>query len=100
MPGRFLGEGMMHVSFWKYVWDCFIADKASIIAFSVLIITSGIKTAPVPGPPWFEWGWKTAYTWWYDWVHQFFNLPNNRLATQSPPSPPLPPAEQAASVPK
>ena len=86
----------MSIAFWKYVWVCFLADKASIITFSVLIITAGIKTAPVPGPPWFTWDWKTFYTWWYDWVHQFFNLPNTRLAIISPPAPPLPPAENAA----
>jgi hypothetical protein len=85
----------MTLVFWKYVWACFIADKASIIAFCILIITAMIKTAPVPGPPWFIWDWKTFYTWGYDGVHQFFNMPNNRLATQSPPSPPPPPAEQA-----
>ena len=88
----------MTVVFWKYVWTCFLADKASIIAFSVLFLTAGIKTAPVPGPPWFAWDWHTAYTWWYDWIHQFFNLPNNRLAIITPPAPPATPAEQEASA--
>ncbi len=87
---------MVNIGFWRYAWECFLEDKASILAFSILIITAAMKTAPVPGPPWFTWDWKTFYTWWYDATHQFFNMPNNRLATQSSPAPPATPAEQAA----
>jgi hypothetical protein len=61
-----------------------IANKGAVIAFGGLFVTSGFKTIPPPGTPF------DLFTWFYDWGHQFFNLPNNRLNPVPSPQPPLP----------
>lgn len=55
----------------------------TVLAFGGLLVTSAIKTLPPPGTP-FKW-----YEFFYDWSHQFFNLPNNRLLAGAVPTPPL-----------
>lgn len=54
-------------------------------AVELLLITATIKTAPVSKTgPWYE----TAYFWFYDASHQFFNITNTRLNTQQIVTPP------------
>jgi hypothetical protein len=66
--------------FTTYCWT----NKGTILAIGGLIVTSGIKTLPIPGEKF------KIYEWFYDWAHQFFNLPNNRLAHTEIPTPPIP----------
>lgn len=70
--GAFGWVGLMGVN-WKYWLDCINYHWASITVFSGLAMTSMVKVLPVPGTP-FQW-----YPFLYDWIHQFLNMPNNRL---------------------
>jgi hypothetical protein len=54
-------------------------------AVELLMITAIIKTAPVSSSG--RW-WETAYYWFYDGSHQFFNITNTRLNTQQIVTPP------------
>jgi hypothetical protein len=72
---------------WKYWGDCITNNKASILAIGGLIVSSGVKTLPLPGC---TWDIKTTYTWLYDWSHQFLNVTNTRLSTAVVPTPPEP----------
>lgn len=78
----------MHIN-WHYWFDAIENNKTAILAFLGLVVSSGVKTLPLPGTPW---GWATAYTWIYDWSHQFLNVTNTRLATTAVPTPPEPAA--------
>ncbi len=75
----------MHVN-WKYWLDVINYHWASITVFGGLLVTSAIKSMPMPD------GKSAWYLFFYDWGHTFFNLPNPReiLANQQPvAAPPL-----------
>ena len=80
---------MMHVN-WGQFWDYLYGNRVAIETGSLLLISAGIKTLPVPGQPF------APYTWFYDWTHQFLNITNTRLTTQQVPTPP---ANKEAAVP-
>ena len=54
-------------------------------AVEILMITAGIKTMP---NQWSKSWYETIYYWIYDGAHQFFNITNTRLVTQTVPTPP------------
>lgn len=59
-------------------------NRLAIISGMTLLISSAVKTLPMPGTP-FQW-----YTFLYDWSHQFLNITNTRLDAKAPTTPPLP----------
>jgi hypothetical protein len=72
---------------WLPILASFIVNHKAV---ELLMITATIKTAPVSASG--KW-WQTAYFWFYDASHQFFNITNTRLNTQQIVTPP----ETAAS---
>ena len=74
---------------WHYWGDALLNNKGAILAFAGLLISSGVKTLPLPNTPW---AMANIYTWFYDWSHQFLNITNTRLATTAVPTPPEPAA--------
>ncbi len=64
---------------WARAWEYLYGNKVSIITFGGLLATSAVKTLPAPGVPF------KFYAFFYDWSHQFFNIPNTRLLQAPPP---------------
>jgi hypothetical protein len=71
---------MTHGPTWEYLYGNRVAIGAGFLA----VFSAAIKTMPQPGTKF------NAYTWFYDWTHQFLNITNTRLTTTpviTPPSP-------------
>ena len=77
----------MHVN-WSQLWDYLYGNRLAIEGALLFVITSGVKTAPIPT--------STAKLWMYDWLHQLFNITNTRLNVTPTITPPDP---KEASVP-
>ena len=69
----------MHVN-WGQVWDYVYGNRLAIEGGLLFVITSGVKTSPIPT--------TTLKLWVYDWLHQLFNITNTRLTTQPVVTPP------------
>lgn len=72
---------MPHVN-WGQIWDYLYGNRLAIEGALLFVITSGVKTSPVPS--------STMKLWMYDWLHQLFNITNTRLNTQPTVTPPSP----------
>ena len=73
--------GVMHVN-WSQLWDYLYGNRLAIEGAVLFVVTSGIKTAPVPTSVW--------ALWLYDWGHQLFNITNTRLNSTPTVTPPAP----------
>jgi hypothetical protein len=69
----------MHID-WGRLWDYLYGNRLAIEGGLLFVITSGIKTSPVPI--------STFGKWMYDWGHQLFNITNTRLTTAPIVTPP------------
>jgi hypothetical protein len=69
------------------IWLIAIAWFTAKQALIYLVVTSGIKVLPPPGTPF------NLYTFWFDWMHQLFNINNTRLTTAPVITPPAAPAQ-------
>lgn len=67
---------------WQHLHDYWYDNRLPIISGVTLLISSAVKTLPVPGTA-FRW-----YTFLYDWSHQFLNITNTRLTNATIPTPP------------
>jgi len=77
----------MHVN-WSQIWDYIYGNRLAIEGGLLFVITSGVKTSPIPT--------GTGKLWAYDWLHQLFNITNTRLNTTPTVTPP---SLQEAAVP-
>lgn len=68
----------------QHLHDYWYDNRLAIISGATLLISSAVKTLPMPGTS-FQW-----YTFLYDWSHQFLNITNTRLNPTPPATPPLP----------
>lgn len=69
----------MHVN-WGQLWDYLYGNRLAIEGAVLFVVTSGIKTAPIPV--------SRIGLWMYDWGHQLFNITNTRLSTSPVVTPP------------
>ena len=74
----------MHAN-WSQIWDYLYGNRLAIEGAVLFVVTSGIKTAPIPTRVW--------ALWLYDWGHQLFNITNTRLNS----TPTVTPPETASS---
>lgn len=74
---------------WHYWFEAVQNNKATILGFGGLLVSSAVRTLPLPGC---TWNLSTVYTWFYDWSHQFLNVTNTRLSNAPVPTPPEPAA--------
>lgn len=75
----------------QHLHDYWYDNRLAILSGTTLLISSAVKTLPVPGTD-FRW-----YDFFYDWSHQFLNITNTRLTAASIPTPPeaQPPSPKA-----
>ena len=71
----------MHVN-WSQLGNYLYGNRVAIETTTILVVSAGIKTLPVPGQPF------SPYTWLYDWSHQFLNITNTRLNSTPTVTPP------------
>lgn len=71
--------------YFQHLHDYLYDNRVAIISGLTLLISSAVKTLPVPGTPF------ASYTFFYDWSHQFLNITNTRLNPVPPLTPPEPP---------
>jgi hypothetical protein len=65
---------------WRHVGDYLYDNRVAIEGAMLFVVTSGIKTAPIPA--------SRIGLWMYDWGHQLFNITNTRLTTAPVVTPP------------
>jgi hypothetical protein len=83
--------GLMHVNLhidWVQFLQYLYSNRLAIEGAVLFVVTSGIKTAPIPA--------SRIGLWMYDWGHQLFNITNTRLTT----TPVVTPPESPAASPK